>query len=377
MTRQPTQIFVSYSRRDEARVTPILAQLRERGFDLWLDQNAIHGGAPWRERVVEAILRCPVVLFFATRDSCHSVPVRNELAIATDERKPIVPVFLDNVPLPKELRYILARYQHVNLESELGQAIDRIAVALADYCSPAGEDGGGVPDRRALHTWRAAVVVGSSAVGVLAGITLLVWGLSGFRAFPAGALLDRADTARTATAPAPVPATSASSDEPAPAVPVSPAEPVVSLPAVWYVEALTDKSAYRPFVGMRTRYKVFLRQTGATLDVAGEKVGEVVRGAEKELVGKGRTPIHLAGHIEAGTGASFKIVLLGDESGTRRSGIATRYELTPTADHLLAGSFSTTAADAEGRVVWIPEGPWQARGWALSPPGKIGLPPRR
>jgi hypothetical protein len=101
--------------------------------------------------------------------------------------------------------------------------------------------------------------------------------------------------------------------------------------------------------------------------VAGEKVGEVVTGVERELAGKGRAPIHLAGRVETPPGGPARIVLLGDGSGTRRTGIATRYELHVQPDRLPAGSFSSTAADASGRVVWVPEELWRTRGWSLSP----------
>ena len=37
------EIFVSYSRADQAQVFPIVEKLRERGLNIWIDQEGIHG----------------------------------------------------------------------------------------------------------------------------------------------------------------------------------------------------------------------------------------------------------------------------------------------------------------------------------------------
>ena len=43
------EIFVSYSRADQAQVFPIVEKLRERGLNIWIDQEGIHGGKTGQE----------------------------------------------------------------------------------------------------------------------------------------------------------------------------------------------------------------------------------------------------------------------------------------------------------------------------------------
>ena len=60
-------------------------------------------GRRGRSRLVSAIDDCAVVLFFGTRRSCSSQYVATELSVASDARKPIVAVFLEDVTLPARL----------------------------------------------------------------------------------------------------------------------------------------------------------------------------------------------------------------------------------------------------------------------------------
>ncbi len=43
----PPEIFASYSREDQAQVFPIVDKLRERGLNIWIDQEGIHGAKLW------------------------------------------------------------------------------------------------------------------------------------------------------------------------------------------------------------------------------------------------------------------------------------------------------------------------------------------
>jgi len=87
---QSAFIFVSYARTDTKTVFSILDQLREQGFQFWVDQEGIEGAAFWRREIVEAIASTSAVLFFASQASCHSDNVSKELALASEEKQLII-----------------------------------------------------------------------------------------------------------------------------------------------------------------------------------------------------------------------------------------------------------------------------------------------
>jgi len=67
---------------------------------MWRDLDEILRGAARRSRLVSAIDDCSVVLYFGTRRSCSSQYATTELSVASDPRKPIVAVFIEDVTLP-------------------------------------------------------------------------------------------------------------------------------------------------------------------------------------------------------------------------------------------------------------------------------------
>src|SRR3972149_1093718 len=106
--------FVCYARADAARIIPIVEALRHAGIDIWRDMDGINGACFWRKEIFEAISTCSLVLFFASKHACESENVSKELALANEERKPILPIFLDAIDAPPELRYQIAGLQHVS-----------------------------------------------------------------------------------------------------------------------------------------------------------------------------------------------------------------------------------------------------------------------
>ena len=45
----PQRFFASYSREDHAQVFLIVDKLRERGLNIWIDQEGIHGAKLWSQ----------------------------------------------------------------------------------------------------------------------------------------------------------------------------------------------------------------------------------------------------------------------------------------------------------------------------------------
>ncbi|MFT6562310.1 MAG: hypothetical protein ACJAX6_000688 [Limisphaerales bacterium] len=45
----PSEIFASYSREDHAQVFLIVDKFRERGLNIWIDQEGIHGAKLWSQ----------------------------------------------------------------------------------------------------------------------------------------------------------------------------------------------------------------------------------------------------------------------------------------------------------------------------------------
>jgi hypothetical protein len=112
---EAVDLFLSYSRRDEARVLPLVEKLRASGLAVWMDQSGIDGATLWAQEITDAIRRAKICLLFASAASFGSKHVARELSLAVEEGKPILPLHLEPVETPSTLRYQLAGIQHIIL----------------------------------------------------------------------------------------------------------------------------------------------------------------------------------------------------------------------------------------------------------------------
>lgn len=132
--------FVSYTREDLPRVTPILKMLREAGMPVWYD-HGIPGGAEWDEVIEDRLANASFVVLCASRAAVESRYVRREVKFADALKVPLLCVLLeDDVPLVHGLRMLLAQYQMLHagspdFASRLRQAVAYLSCSRADVPS--------------------------------------------------------------------------------------------------------------------------------------------------------------------------------------------------------------------------------------------------
>lgn len=87
-------IFISHSSHDKPIVADwIVNTLNQALFQVWWDRMLI-GGKPWKAQLADAIQRCDILLFVASRESLESQWCLWELQEAYRQNKPIIPVKL-------------------------------------------------------------------------------------------------------------------------------------------------------------------------------------------------------------------------------------------------------------------------------------------
>jgi adenylate cyclase len=97
-------VFVSYARRDHARVAPLVAALEAEGWSVWWDPD-ISPGEEFDALIASALESARSVLVVWTPNSVGSRWVRGEARDASD-RGVLVPVRFDNAKLPIDFRAV-------------------------------------------------------------------------------------------------------------------------------------------------------------------------------------------------------------------------------------------------------------------------------
>lgn len=90
--------FISYAHADAERVYPSIEKLCEHHLNVWYDRE-IGSGEDWQEKIATHIKNCSVLVLMLSSTSVLSQNVRNELTMAQNYKKVIIPVFLEMVHL--------------------------------------------------------------------------------------------------------------------------------------------------------------------------------------------------------------------------------------------------------------------------------------
>ena len=179
------RIFISHASEDKRVARRVAAILRRQGWDTWLDESDIRGGASWAASIQQALRSCSVMVLLVTANSVAKEWVLDEVAAARNLRVPIIPAVLQHVRLPDEVQFMLQRTQFVDVsaltttssedQQKRHAAASRLDRAILDVLERQGRLN---PDRVRMRAGRIIEVIGVLLVAV--GFASFVY--TGFRA---------------------------------------------------------------------------------------------------------------------------------------------------------------------------------------------------
>ena len=154
------EVFISYASKDRKRILDLVDRLESADVSVWIDQMSIEGATMWSEEIVAAIRSCKVLILAISSSSADSENVVKELALASEGRKRILPVYLESAEIPESMAYQLAGIQRVEFfdgDEEVGQqsvfrALAKLGVTVSEEASTAAA---GAPKRTSHGASRA------------------------------------------------------------------------------------------------------------------------------------------------------------------------------------------------------------------------------
>lgn len=97
------EIFISYSSHDKVLVEKLSAILRVVNPKIFRDADNIAPGQKWELKILDSLAAAKTVIVFWCRHSKSSEWVEKEINESIEGNKKIVPVLLDDTPMPKHL----------------------------------------------------------------------------------------------------------------------------------------------------------------------------------------------------------------------------------------------------------------------------------
>ena len=92
-------LFISYAHLDNDHVNTCINFLQQNQCYLWYDKGN-HAGDDWAENIANHLVKSECVLLFISKNSIKSVNVNNELIMALNYKKHVIPIVIDDVELP-------------------------------------------------------------------------------------------------------------------------------------------------------------------------------------------------------------------------------------------------------------------------------------
>ena len=109
------EVFISYASADRGRVLAVADRLAAAGVSVWVDRQRIEGATRWTEEIVNGIEACKVLILVCSDASMRSWAVKQELQLAGECQKALLPLILEPSRFPAQMRFFLAGWQWIEV----------------------------------------------------------------------------------------------------------------------------------------------------------------------------------------------------------------------------------------------------------------------
>ena len=127
------KVFISYSTQDENVAQQLYTALSQVGAEPFLASVSIKPGTNWTNEIFDNLNSSQWVFFIATKSSCSSAAVQQELGVSLSQNKKIIPILIDISP--EELPGWVGKHQAIDARKDAGHlraTIDAIGQRVKD-----------------------------------------------------------------------------------------------------------------------------------------------------------------------------------------------------------------------------------------------------
>ena len=123
-------VFISYNSNNLEKASTLVETLEKRGIKCWIDYRDIPGGIPFDDAIPAAIMTCDVVVIMLDQTSQFSKHIKNEVRLAVEHNKNVIPFMLEDVELIEAFDYNISAnsriFSHKNWDDAIKKLIDSV-----------------------------------------------------------------------------------------------------------------------------------------------------------------------------------------------------------------------------------------------------------
>ncbi len=117
-------VFISYCTKDGNKPFEICEYLENKGIKCWIAPRNITAGQSYPSEIMKGIKSCSAFLILTSSHTNNSEHVLNELEIAVNNKKTIIPFRLENVNFTDDYMYYLSRKHWINYFLDTNEALE-------------------------------------------------------------------------------------------------------------------------------------------------------------------------------------------------------------------------------------------------------------
>ncbi|MBO4634324.1 MAG: TIR domain-containing protein [Bacteroidales bacterium] len=126
-------VFISYRSCDRKIAEELVTYLEKRGIPCWISFRDITSGGNFSGEITRALKASDIVLVLCSNESCKSEHVKNEVSLAFNQHKAIIPYLLDPNPFDDDLEYFLSLKQHIRASGNKERDFSLIEKFILDF----------------------------------------------------------------------------------------------------------------------------------------------------------------------------------------------------------------------------------------------------
>ena len=134
-------VFISYSRKDTEIIDKIEQELLRYGITCFIDRSAINPGEDYAEVISKALYDSDLMLFVWSENSNQSREAANEVALAIEFEKQVVPFKIGEFKPDFRLAYRLVRFNRIDAVAYNEQKIVALGEKIAAQLGKTLSDG--------------------------------------------------------------------------------------------------------------------------------------------------------------------------------------------------------------------------------------------
>ena len=124
------RIFISYSSKELEIAAKVCDYLERNGILCWIAPRNVDAGGNYASQIVRAIKQSDILVLLASRSTNASGHVSNEVSIAFDNKKTIIPFKLQDFEFTDEYLYFLGRKHWIETHGDINAGLEKLRATV-------------------------------------------------------------------------------------------------------------------------------------------------------------------------------------------------------------------------------------------------------